>query len=816
MLRNYLKVAFRSLIKQRVYSTINIAGLAVGIASALLIALYVQYEFSYDKFIENSENIYKMSLERIYPNHTTFYAVVPHSYSEAMGRDIPEVKQVTRISGLNNNVVVTYKDGNGEQKVFEEDFLATADSNFFTFFHLPFVKGDPSKVLHNPNDIVLTETTAKKYFGSEEPIGKTLDFFGLNLKVTGVCKDLPANSHMKFNVIGNMTAIPFFKRENYTGFSAYVYVELHPGTNYKVVESKIPKLVDTYAAAQIERNLGKSWEDYKKEGNGYRYFLQPLTSIHLDPTNLETKMEPGGNISFMYFLISVAVLLVAIACINFMNLATARSAERAREVGVRKTMGSLKGQLVGQFLSESMLISLIAMALAMVIIQLVLPAFNQLTERSLVLSFNPLTLLGLLAVALFIGFLAGSYPAFVLSGFNPVVVMKGSFASSGKGSWLRNSLVIFQFSISIILIVGTLVVQQQMSYIQNKSLGFDKEQMLVVERAFALGNPQKAQTFVEQVRQLPEVSGASGSQALPGREGDFFGAIFKPEGSSELLTTKTMVVADDLIETLGIELVEGKLFAEGVNDSLNVLLNEAAVKAMGLDNPVGRKLTFVQAQQDGSNITVVFTVIGVVKDFHFQSLRDMITPLVLQSTENVGRNLGIVMARIKPGQYKSAIASIEAKWKAIAPEQPFRYIFLDENFNAQYKGEQQAGQMFAIFAGLAILVACVGLFGLSAYTAHLRTKEIGIRKVLGASVKSVVMLLAKDFTKMVVIAFVIAVPASWYLMSQWLERFAYKIQLSPLTFVGAGAITLIIAWLTVSFQTIKAAIINPVNSLKSE
>ncbi len=696
MLKNYLKVAFRSLIKQRVYSTINIAGLAIGIASALLIALYVQYEFSYDKFIENSENIYKMSLERRYPNHATFYSTIPHSFSEAMGRDVPEVRQVTRISAANNNVVVTYKDGRGEQKVFEEDFVVTADSNFFTFFHLPFVKGDPSTVLRNPNDIVLTETTAKKYFGDEDPIGKTLDFFGINFKVSGICKDVPANSHLRLNVIGNLTAIPFFKEPNYIGFSAYVYVELNPGTDFKVVESKIPKLVDTYASAQIERTLGKSWEDYKKEGNGYRYFLQPLTSIHLDPTNLETKMEPGGSISFMYFLISVAVLLVVIACINFMNLATARSAERAREVGVRKTMGSLKGQLVGQFLSESMLISLIAMALAVVIIQLVLPAFNQLTERPLVLSFHPVTALGLLTITLLIGFMAGSYPAFVLSGFNPVVVMKGTFASSKKGSWLRNSLVIFQFAISIVLIVGTLVVQQQMSYIQNKSLGFDKEQMLVIERAFALGSPQKAQTFIEQIRQLPEVSSASGSQALPGRETDFFGAFFQPEGSSELLTTKTMVVADDLVETLGIQLVEGKLFAEGVNDSLNVLLNESAVKALSLENPIGTKLTNVQRQPDGTNVTLVFTVIGIVKDFHFQSLRDMITPLVLQNTENAGRNVGIVMARIKPGQYKSAIENIEAKWKAIAPEQPFRFLFLDENFNAQYKGEQQAGEMFAI------------------------------------------------------------------------------------------------------------------------
>jgi putative ABC transport system permease protein len=366
-----------------------------------------------------------------------------------------------------------------------------------------------------------------------------------------------------------------------------------------------------------------------------------------------------------------------------------------------------------------------------------------------------------------------------------------------------------------VLIVGTLVVHEQMQYIQNKSLGFDKEQMLVVQRAFTLDR-EKAQTFVEEIRSLPEVLGASGSQALPGREADFFGAFFQPEGSSEILTTKTMVVADDLVETLGIQLVEGKLFEEGTNDSTNILLNESAVKTMGLKDPIGLKLTNIQQQPDGSTRRVPFTIIGIVKDFHFQSLRDQITPLVLQNTENVGRNIVYVMARVKAGQYEAAINKIEAKWKSLVPEQPFSYLFLDENFNTQYKSEQQAGKLFAIFAGLAILVACVGLFGLSAYTAHLRTKEIGIRKVLGASVNNVVMLLTRDFTRMVLIAFVMAIPASWYLMSQWLERFAYRIDLSVITFITAGLITMIIAWGTVSFQTIKAAIINPVNSLKSE
>ncbi len=814
MFQNFIKVALRSLLKQRTYSIINILGLSVGIASALLIALYVQNEFSYDKFFENADHIYKVALERKYPNHSTNYAVVPHSYSEAFAHDLPEVKQVTRLTAPDNNVLVTYKNAAGEAKIFEENFISLADSNFFIFFHIPFIKGNPADALKNINDVVITETTAIRYFGSEDPMGKTIEYFGRSFKVTGVCKDLPENTHFCFDFVSPLYGQDFFKRENYTGFSTHMYVELNPGANYKAVESKIPQLVDTYAAAQIERNLGKSWAEYKKEGNGYRYFLQPLATVHLDPTNIEAKMEPGGNISFMYFLITVAVLLVAIACINFMNLATARSAERAREVGVRKTMGSQRNQLIAQFLSEAILLSTIATGIALLIIQIALPAFNQLTEKQLVLNLDPSLILGLFALALLIGFLAGSYPAFVLSAFNPVEVMKGTFTSSKKGAWLRSGLVIFQFTISVVLIVGTLVVQRQMRYLQTKSLGFDKEQMLVMERAFTI-TAQQAKTLIEEVKKLPEVITAAGSASLPGREGDFFGTFFQPEGSSEILTVKTMVVADDLVETLGMELIEGRFFSQDTKDSLNILLNESAVKTMGLKNPIGLKLANVQQTPNG-NIRVYYTVVGIVKDFNFQSLRDQITPLVIQSSELFGGNIAYLMARIKPGQYESAITSIQSLWKKIAPEQPFRYLFLDQNFEAQYKSEAQAGKLFAVFAGLAILVACVGLFGLSAYTAHLRTKEIGIRKVMGATVGVVVILLARDFTKMVFIAFVIAVPASWYMMRGWLEAFAYRIDLSVGVFLIAGGLTLLIAWITVSFQTIKAAIVNPVKSLRSE
>jgi putative ABC transport system permease protein len=815
MLKNYLKVAFRSLIKQRVYSIINITGLSVGIASALLIALYVQYEFSYDKYVPNSDNIYKMALERKYPNHSTYYAVVPHSYSEVIAADIPEIKQVARLTAPNNNVLVTYNDSTTEKKTFEENFVASADSNFFKIFQLPFARGSAETALRNPNDLVITENVAKRYFGDVNPLGKTLDVGGNNpLVVTGVIKDLPENSHFRFDFVRNISGIPFFRRDNFTGFSAHMYLELDPQADPEAVVAKIPKLVDTYAAAQIEQNLHKSWADYKKEGNGYRYFLQPLTEIHLDPTNIEAKMEPGGSLTFMYFLISIALLLVLIACINFMNLATARSAERAREVGVRKTMGSQKGQLVGQFLAESTMLSVIAMLLSLLIIQLSLPFFNDLTEKHLQFNFSLAVAAGLAGLAILIGFLAGSYPAFVLSAFNPVMVMKGNFHGSKSGNWLRNGLVIFQFSISIILIVGTLVVQQQMQFLQNKSLGFDKEQMLVIDRVFALDR-ERQKTLVEEVRQLPEVIAAAGSAALPGRQGDFFGLLFQPEGSSEILTTKSMVIADDMAETLGLELVEGNWFSAGRQDSLNIVLNESAVKTMGLQNPVGLKLANVQQRPEG-NVTFMFTVIGVVKDFHFQSLRDQITPLVLINAENFGGRFGLVMARIKAGQNEAAIAAIEQKWKIIAPDQPFKFLFLDENFNANYKAERQAGKLFAVFAGLAILVACVGLFGLSAYTAHLRTKEIGIRKVMGATVASTVMLLARDFTRMVLIAFVIAVPAAWFLVKQWLDGFAYRVELSIGVFFLAGFITIMIAWLTVSFQTIKTSLLNPVRSLRSE
>jgi len=814
MLRNYIKTAFRSLIKQRIYTAINVLGLAVSITACLLIVLYVRHEVSYDTFFPNADRIYKMVLERKYPNHSTFYSPIPHSFAPSVQKDFPEVENTLLMQGPNKNSVVTYRPGNSEIKSFEEDFVLFADSNFFSFFDVNLIKGDKKTALSAANQIIISKSTARKYFGEEDPLGKTLSGDIGEQKVTGVFENPPDNSHLQFDFMGSIDRANFLKEQNYTGFDSQTYIKLKQGADAKVLEVKFPKMVDTYAAGEIEKKLGKSWADYKREGNGYRYFLQPLTDIHLDPTNLEFTMSPGGNKKYVYVLSFIAVLILIIACINFTNLATARSSERAREVGVRKVMGGVRNQLIAQFLTEAFLLSLTGTLLAVIGAYLLLPSFNDLIGKQLHLVLSTEMILGLLGFALLVGILAGLYPAFVLSSLNLVVVMKGSFVRGSSGNWLRNGLVVFQFMISIILMVGTLVVGNQMSFMQNKNLGFDKEQVVMVNRAFGL--KQKEETFIEEVKQIPGVNSAAGSGARIGNRDDVFGQQFKPEGFDEILTVKAMLVDDDLPKLIGFELKEGKFFNNETNDSLNILLNETAVKTIGLKDPIGHRL--VNSDFFGNGKPIVFTVIGIVKNFHFQSLRDEITPLVIYNMDITGKlgNTAYVAIKLAPGNFSEVINKIESKWKVFAPDQPFQYEFLDENLNQGYADDQRSGKLFTVFSGLAVIIACVGLFGLSAYTASLRTKEIGIRKVLGASVGGVVVLLSKDFTRLVIIAFLLAAPLSWWMMDQWLSEFAYRITMGVGAFAMAGALALGIAWLTVSYQSIKAAIINPVKSLKSQ
>ncbi len=816
MFKNYLTIAFRSLFKQKVFSVINILGLSTGIASCLLIMMYVTHQFSYDNFHEKADRIYKIALERIYPKHSTNYAIIPHSYADAIQSDFAEVAQVVKIGGPFNNVPVAYKNSREEIKQFEESFVMAADSNFFDMFSIKVLKGDPKKALLKPTDIVLTEQTAKRYFENEDPIGKTLTIFRQEFQVTTVCENIPENSHLRFDFLFKWTD-NFFggNRPNFISFSAHTYIELKPGSDAKALEAKFPKMVETYAAAQIESDLEKSWADYKKEGNGYRYFLQPLRDIHLDPTHIESKTSPGGNANYVYFLLCVAILILVIACINFMNLTTARSAERAREVGVRKTMGSAKTQLVYQFLTESILLSFFGTILALGIIYVALPYFNNLTGIPLDFSFGLNLILGLIGITLVVGLLAGTYPAFVLSSFNPILIMKGNFIMNTKGALLRNGLVVFQCFISIILIVGTLVVGRQMEFMEKKSLGFDKEHVVVVERVFVLEN--QLQSFLEELKDMPGIESVAGANSLiGGARQDFFGDQWTADGSSEVHTTKSMVINDDFANTLALQFVDGKPYSKETQDSLSIIINETALRTFELTDPIGQKLTQIQRTPDGGSVTVQYTIIGVVKDFNFQSLRDEITPLTIRSTETFGGGLGYAYVKVKGKNVTNVLSAMETKWKALAPGQPFKFLFLDESIGSQYKSEQQVGNIFTIFSGLAIIIACVGLFGLASYTANLRTKEIGVRKVLGASVSSVVILLSKEFTKLIGIAFLISIPAGWYVMNKWLNGFAFHINLGADVFIIAGVLSILIAWITVSYQSIKAAIVNPVKSLRSE
>jgi putative ABC transport system permease protein len=770
-------------------------------------------KFSYDRFIQDHDRIYRMVLERKYPNHSTFYSIIPQSFEGVIKRDFPEVEQSTNLFGF-NNFTLSYKNERDEVSQFDEEIVLAGDTSFLKVFSFELLKGNRATALAQANEILITEEASTRFFGSADPLGKIITAGQQELKVVGVLQNIPQNSHFKFSAVIAAATYPFSKVENFTSFAVFTFLKLRPSANPANVESKMPSVVNTYAAAQIERNLGKSWADYTKEGNGYRYFLQSLASIHLDPTNLEAQMKPPGNRTSVYIMIAVAALILIIACINFMNLATARSAERAREVGVRKLMGSFRQQLVWQFLTESFVLSFGGVLLAVAIIYFSLPVFNSLTDKQLVLPFTGTAAGTLISLALVVGLLAGSYPSFVLSSFNPVVVLKGKFTGSQKGKWIRNGLVIFQFWISIILMIGTLVIQQQMEFMSAKSLGFDREQVLVVERGFGLGPVSR--TMIEEFKRLPEVAGAAGSFAMPGDEANFFGIQFQPEGSSEILTTKTMVVADGLPEVMSMQLLDGRWFEQDTNDSLHLVLNEAAVKVLGIENPIGRTLMEVRQTEQG-NVSLPMKIIGVVRDFNFMSLRDNVTPLVLQSNESYGGASQFIAVRVKSGQVPQAIQSIEVKWKELAPEQGFKFSFLDQNLNAQYRSEQQSGNLFAIFSGLAIFVSCIGLFALSAYITSLRTKEIGVRKVLGSSVGGVVFLLSKDFTRMILIAFVLAVPMAWYVMETWwLQNFAYRITISAWIFLTAGGAALLIAWITVSYQSIRAAVQNPIGALRSE
>jgi len=819
MFRNFFKVAVRNLVKRKIFTLINILGLATGMAVCLLIVLFVQSELNFDQQHENGKDIYRIALERKYPGHSSSYSFIPQSIGAAVKTEFPEVQESVRIfpfTGDGGNFFLRIGD-----KMFEEKRVFGVDSNFFRVFTSKILLGDVTTALMKPNSVVLNETTAKKYFGSiKAAINKTFetpDNDNNNVfQITAVCADWEENSHFLFDMLISTTGTEFFSQLNYINFSAHTYLLLNHEASAKMLEAKFPLIVKKYVAGDIERRLGQSFEQFQKAGNDYNYYLQPLQKIHLI-SDLEGELQPNGNMTAIYIFAVIAIFILCLACINFINLSTARSVERAREVGIRKTFGSERKSLIGQFLLESIMVSFISVLVAFGLIALLLPMFNQLSGKSLTVVYllRPIHILLILAFAIIIGLIAGLYPAFVLSSFKPILVLKGRFKSQKYGLALRNGLVVFQFAISVILIISTILVNRQMNFMLGDKLGFQKDHIIMVERTDILGTQSKA--FKTELAKISGIEAVSGTSAMPGQQ-NFFGVGYQEERSKDQVTGRGILVDDSYAKILGLELKEGRFFSTDFStDSLAVVLNEKAVEELGLKNPLGARLTspdpFLNSPEGNA---YTYTVIGIVKDFHFQSLHQKIAPLVFNYSGKFGDVSNTTALRIKATQFNEAVVAIETTWKKFIKDRPFHYSFLDQTLARQYHSEHTTQKIFTIFSSLAIFIACIGLLGLAAYTTQQRTREISIRKVLGASVGSIVTMLSKDFLKLVLIAACIAFPVAWWGMHKWLEDFAYRIPISWGVFAIAALSATFIALFTISFQAIKAAIANPVKSLRAE
>ncbi|QJD78653.1 ABC transporter permease [Spirosoma rhododendri] len=807
MFRNYLKVAWRNLIRNKAFSAINIVGLAFGLATCLLIGLYLLDELSYDRFNANADRMVRVVFRAVMNGGEINEASVMPPVAQTLKKDYPEVEAATRIRTAGAPAITV------GTKTFRDDQLAYVDTNFFQVFSLPLVQGDAKTVLSQPNTAVISADLARKYFGNANPVGRLLTIKSWNtlVRITGVIEKVPTNAHFHFDLFLSMAGVAEANSTSWMTSNFYTYLVLAKGYDPKQLEAKLPQTVSTYMGPQVQQAFGMSMAQFSQKGNRLSLRLQPLTDIHLH-SNLTSELEANGDSQYVYIFGAIALFMLLIACINFMNLSTAGASKRAREVGVRKVMGSARQSLTNQFLIESLLLTMVALVLAVGIVWLVLPLFNELAGKTLALQIGDAGWLlpMLLLLGLLVGVLAGSYPAFFLSSFKPITVLNGGQRAGNQGSLgLRSGLVVVQFFISIILTIGTTVVYQQLNYIQHKKLGYTKEQVLVLPDAWQLG--QKATVFRDQILRDPRVANASMSGYLPAGPSNTNNYLMHPGSNpTQLIKAIRYDVDYAYIPTLGMQLAAGRNFSKAYGtDSSGVILNETAARILGWDgNAIGK--TIGHTESDDTQKT--YTVIGVVKDFHFRSLHEAIAPLVMALTPDQGT----LIVKVKTDDVAGLLASLKTEWENLATDTPFTYSFLDRRYNETYLAEQKTGRILGIFAGLTIFVACLGLFGLAAFTAEQRTKEIGVRKVLGASVVSIITLLSRDFVKLVLIAIVIASPVAYYAMNRWLSNFAYRIDISWWVFVLAGLLAVSIALLTVSFQSIRAALVNPVKSLRSE
>lgn len=800
MVKSYLRIAIRSLLKNKVYAFLNIFGLTVGITCSLLIFLYVQDELTYDQHHSKADNIVRASCEYFLPNDggTEKWAQISGMVAQYMVKDYPEILSSVRFQKSTNQVIE--KPG-GTQRFYQN--ITWADSNVFQLFDFPLVEGNPETALLQPYTVVISEQAAIRYFGKTDVVGQSLRFpdNDYELKITGVLDEIPTNSHLKFDLLGSYETLRATNRiaRSWWGFNAHTYLETVPGTDVKALEAKLKRISANYILDQ-------------ETGSGYRqeYMLIPFKDIHLR-SGMRAEYEANGNASYVYIFSFVGIFILLIACINFMNLATARSVNRAKEVGVRKVVGAYRKHLIGQFLSESVFMAFVALVLSVGLVLLTLPTLNSFTGK--MMAFNPFenSLLGLalIIITVFVGVLSGSYPAFVLSAFKPTQTLKGSFKTSAKGAVLRKGLVVLQFLISISLIISTLVVFNQLSYMRDLELGFEKERMIFIPSRFGSGTAENFQVLKDRLEQFPEINGVSLSSRVPGKEMANNVVRLGWDQSADWSDMRFITVDYDFIGVYDLELVAGRGFDRsfGTDENEGFILNEAGVNRLGFasaEEAIGKQLAWRQRQG---------RVIGVLKDFYFMSVQNAIEPFIMPMQQGTA---GYLSARVETADFDQVIKRVESAYREIMPDRIFEYSFLNEDFDQQYQSEESFSSVFTFFAIIAILIACLGLYGLAAYTAQQKVKEIGIRKVLGATEVGVVVLLSRDFVKLVIFSFIIAAPLSYFLMDSWLKEFAERINISAGVFFMAAGISLFIAVVTVSYQSVRAAIANPIKSLRYE
>ena len=790
MFWNYLKVAWRNLLRHPLYAAINVVGLAVGLACCLLVLMLVLDEVSYDRFHEKADRIYRVLWDGQFGDNAWTTPLSPVPVAEALS-SFPDVERTVRMRRERRTLRA------GQTRTNESGFFYV-ETGFFDVFTVRFLAGDRVTALRDPDSVVITEQTARRYFRGQDPLGQPLNLAdGSTLRVTGVVREFPRQSHFKFDFLAPLWTLPIVEQRKTQWGSAttYTYVVLKEQTNAADVETKLREYVN-------RRGLAAS---FTRSGGYSRFRLQPMTQIHLH-SHHDFELEQNGDIVRVYIFSLVAVLVLFLACVNFVNLHTALSTSRTREIGIRKVLGSRRGRLVGQFLIESSMHFVLAFVLAMGLSELAIPHLASLTGKQLAMSnlSSPQVILAVCGVFVVVAALASAYPALVLSSFRPADMFAGRIAAGPGAERLRNGLVVTQFCISIGMLIGVLVIREQLLFVQHKRLGFDRENVLVVHGARALGRQSHA--FQERLKSLASVVTASVAQSVPGKE--FGSVLFRLEQPANYeQTSLTFATVDEhYVEALGLEVVQGRNFApeEFPSDSTAFLINRSAASILGWKNPVGKRM--VLAGREGG-------VIGVVEDFHYQSLRHRIEPLVLPFLR---WSRDYVVVRLHPANEADVVSSVRGLWEEFAPDQPFEFSFLDSDYFRLYENEQRMIRVVQIFSGLAIFIACLGLLGLAAFAAAKRKTEIGIRKVLGATVANIVFLLTRDFARHVLIAFVFTSPIAYYVLSRWLQDFAYRSNIEWWMFAGSGGLALGIALLTVSGQAIRAATANPVEALRSE